>query len=108
MGVISQVADTVAVMYLGRVVEAGTTREVIFSPKHPYTEGLLEAIPTFDNLEERLKPVAGDIPSPLERPSGCPFHTRCPKIKPGLCDVETPPMTHISESHTVSCVLYGR
>jgi peptide/nickel transport system ATP-binding protein len=108
MGVIAQVADSVSVMYLGRIAEAGTTQQVIFSPKHPYSEGLLEAIPTFENLDERLKPVPGDIPSPLERPTGCPFHPRCPRAQPGLCDRELPPEIALSASHTVSCVLYGR
>jgi peptide/nickel transport system ATP-binding protein len=77
LGVIAQTADYVAVMYLGCVVESGPVREIIKNPKHPYTIGLLEALPDINNLDEPLKPVPGNIPSPLERPSGCVFHTRC-------------------------------
>ena len=70
LGVIAQTADRVAVMYLGEIVETGTVRQVIKAPAHPYTKGLLNALPKLDDLEAALTPVAGDIPSPLERPSG--------------------------------------
>lgn len=106
LGVISQVADEVAVMYLGRVVEQGITREIISTPLHPYTQSLLKAIPTIQDLEDRLKPIPGDIPSPLERPAGCPFHTRCAQRMPGVCDTFQPGVTHISPTHTVNCFLY--
>lgn len=106
IGVIAQVADEVAVMYLGRVVERGSMQDVIYNAKHPYTEGLLKAIPRLDKLERRLSPVAGDIPSPMERPRGCPFHTRCEHRKAGICDARLPVETRISEKHTVSCFLY--
>jgi len=106
MGVISQVADHVAVMYLGRIAEIGTTDDVVFNPQHPYTSGLIDAIPKLDRLDERLKPVPGDIPSPLSRPSGCPFHTRCTRIIAGTCDDRVPGDTKISDGHTVSCHLY--
>jgi peptide/nickel transport system ATP-binding protein len=108
LGVISQVADEVAVMYLGRVVEQGITREIIGAPQHPYTQSLLKAIPTIHGLEDRLKPIPGDIPSPLERPAGCPFHTRCAQRMPGICDVLQPGVTHVSPTHTVNCFLYER
>jgi oligopeptide/dipeptide ABC transporter ATP-binding protein len=78
LGVIAQTADTVAVMYLGAIVEKGPVREIIKNPKHPYTRGLLEALPDVNNLDAPLKPIPGSIPSPLERPSGCVFRTRCP------------------------------
>ena len=107
MGVIAQVADDVAVMYLGRVIESGLTDDVIHNPKHPYSHGLLAAIPSLETLHERLKPVPGDIPSPLERPSGCPFHTRCPEIIAGRCEQALPPSLPVSESHSVSCFLFG-
>ncbi|MCP4388438.1 MAG: ABC transporter ATP-binding protein, partial [Gammaproteobacteria bacterium] len=77
LGVIAQTADRVAVMYLGNIVETGTVRQVINSPAHPYTRGLLNSLPKLDDLEAPLTPVPGDIPSPLDRPSGCVFHTRC-------------------------------
>ena len=78
LGVIAQTADTVAVMYLGAIVEKGPVREIIRNPKHPYTRGLLKALPDVNNLDAPLQPIPGSIPSPLERPSGCVFRTRCP------------------------------
>ena len=106
MGVISQVADEVAVMYLGRIAERGETDQVVFNPKHPYAKGLIDAIPKLTDLDERLRPVPGDIPSPLERPVGCPFHTRCADRMAGRCDAQLPPYTEIGPGHIVSCFLY--
>lgn len=108
MGVIAQVADEVAVMYLGRVAERGATEDVVFDPRHPYSKGLIDAIPNLENLNERLRPVPGDIPSPLERPSGCPFQTRCTEKIPGRCDVQHPDSFDVSAQHSVSCFLYER
>ena len=97
LGVIAQVADDVAVMYLGSVVEKGPVNEILKNPKHPYTKGLLNALPDINNLDAPLKPIPGNIPSPLERPSGCVFRTRCPNpthdckegnIEMGLIEVE--------------------
>ncbi|TVQ57255.1 MAG: ABC transporter ATP-binding protein [Rhodobacteraceae bacterium] len=106
LGVIAQIADEVAVMYLGTIVERGPTREVIRRPLHPYTRGLLEAIPAIDRLDARLKPVPGDIPSPSQRPSGCPFRTRCPEAVPGLCDRAAPRETAVGEGRAVRCHLH--
>ncbi|MBE7638656.1 ATP-binding cassette domain-containing protein [Sneathiella sp. P13V-1] len=106
LGVISHIADEVAVMYLGTIVERGATRDIIRNPMHPYTEGLLEAIPKLDQLTHRLSPVPGDIPSPYARPSGCPFQTRCAKKIAGLCDQETPTETVVEEGRSVACWLY--
>ena len=78
LGVIAQVADDVAVMYLGSVVERGPVNEILKNPKHPYTKGLLNALPDINNLDTPLTPIPGNIPSPLERPTGCVFRTRCP------------------------------
>jgi len=78
LGVIAQVADDVAVMYLGSVVERGPVNEILKNPKHPYTRGLLNALPDINNLDAPLKPIPGNIPSPLDRPSACVFRTRCP------------------------------
>ena len=78
LGVIAQTADNVAVMYLGAIVEKGPVREIIKNPKHPYTRGLLKALPDINNLDAPLQPIPGSIPSPLERPTGCVFRTRCP------------------------------
>ena len=78
LGVIAQIADDVAVMYLGSVVEKGPVNKILKNPKHPYTKGLLEALPDVNNLDTPLRPIPGNIPSPLDRPSGCVFRTRCP------------------------------
>ena len=90
LGVIAQTADRVAVMYLGRIVETGPVREVLRSPAHPYTRGLLNALPKLEALDEPLTPVPGDIPSPLERPPGCVFHTRCPVVIEGRAGSKSP------------------
>lgn len=102
LGVIAQTADKVAVMYLGNLVEQGSVRNVIRDPAHPYTQGLLNALPKLDDLGAPLTPVPGDIPSPLERPSGCVFHTRCPKREP-RCEVEVPEKFHIGDERITAC-----
>ena len=103
LGVIAQIADRVAVMYLGRIMEMGSVRDVLRRPAHAYTRGLLQALPDLDNLDAPLRPIPGDIPSPLERPLGCVFHTRNPEIRPGSrYEREVPPMTEISEGHVAA------
>ena len=106
LGVIAQIADEVVVMYLGQVMERGTTREIIKESAHPYTKSLLNAIPKLDLIHDRLIPIGGDIPSPLARPPGCPFHTRCPDFIPEKCEISDPEETKLSETHYVSCFLY--
>ncbi len=103
LGVIAQVADRVSVMYLGRIVESGPVRDVLHSPSHPYTKGLLHALPKLDELDKPLTPIPGDIPSPLERPPGCVFHTRCPEVLADRCNVSIPTRTKVSQFHTASC-----
>ena len=97
LGVIAQVADDVAVMYLGSVVEQGPVNEILKNPMHPYTKGLINALPDINNLDAPLTPIPGNIPSPLDRPNGCVFRTRCPhaskegkegNIKMGLVEVK--------------------
>jgi oligopeptide/dipeptide ABC transporter ATP-binding protein len=105
LGVIAQTADTVAVMYLGRLVEKGPVREVLRSPAHPYTRGLLNALPRLDDLDSPLTPVPGDIPSPLERPPGCVFNTRCPSVVGEVCTTRIPAFTDVSPGHRAACVL---
>lgn len=102
LGVIAQTADRVAVMYLGKVVEEGTVRDVIKQPAHPYTRGLINALPRIDDLDAPLTPVAGDIPSPLERPTGCVFHTRCPVMQ-DECRQRIPAMTAHGDDHRAAC-----
>ena len=108
LGVIAQTADRVAVMYLGRMVEIGAVREVIRNPMHPYTRGLLNALPKLDRLDDPLTPVPGDIPSPLERPAGCVFHTRCPQVIAGTCDRGLPDETRLSDGHAAWCFVADR
>ena len=107
LGVIAQIADTVAIMYLGQVVEYGPVREILRNPKHPYTVDLLRAVPRLGKTAgQRLVAIEGSIPSPFERPSGCPFHTRCSRMMPGKCEVRLPAVTHLDDQHTVRCLLY--
>jgi len=103
LSVIAQTVDYVAVMYLGIIVESGPVREIISNPKHPYTQGLIEALPDLNNLDKPLKPIPGDIPSPLERPTGCVFHTRCKLFESGVCDNAVPPLSEYEKEHTVAC-----
>ncbi|OWU84170.1 peptide ABC transporter ATPase [Oceanicola sp. 22II-s10i] len=103
LGVIAQTADRVAVMYLGRIVETGTVRQVIRDPRHPYTRGLIDALPKLEDLDAPLTPVPGDIPSPLNRPAGCVFHTRCGIARAGHCNRVVPEMRSTGEGHAVAC-----
>ncbi len=103
LGVIAQTADRVAVMYLGKLVETGAVRQVIRRPAHPYTQGLLNALPKLEDLDRPLTPVPGDIPSPLERPAGCVFHTRCPQRIAGTCESSVPGPTRLPDGHEAAC-----
>lgn len=103
LGVVAQTCDKVAVMYLGRLVEQGPVRDVIRNPQHPYTKGLLAALPRLDDLDAPLIPVAGDIPSPLERPPGCVFHTRCDVAIAGRCNVDIPQFVNVGGAHSAAC-----
>ena len=105
LGVIAQTADRVAVMYLGNLIETGTVRQVIHSPAHPYTRGLLNALPKLDDLEAELTPVPGDIPSPLDRPTGCVFHTRCVELLGDICHQKVPEYSFDESNHQVACHL---
>ncbi|HFQ15211.1 MAG TPA: ABC transporter ATP-binding protein [Rhodobacteraceae bacterium] len=107
LGVIAQTADKVAVMYLGRLVEQGTVRDVIKSPAHPYTRGLINALPDLEDLDKPLTPVPGDIPSPLERPPGCVFNTRCAEKIGPVCEQKVPGFSEVTEGHQAACLLYS-
>jgi len=108
LGVVAQTADKVCVMYLGRLVEEGPVREVINQPKHPYTKGLLAALPKLEDLDAPLTPVPGDIPSPLERPEGCVFNTRCAAVIGDICKAKSPLEEWIDPAHRVACHLYQK
>ncbi len=105
LGVIAQTVDRVAVMYLGKLVEKGAVRQVLRNPGHPYTQGLLHALPRLDDLDTPLTPVKGDIPSPLDRPSGCVFNTRCPDSLGSECESRVPAYTTSEDGHQVACIL---
>jgi len=107
LGVIAQIADSVAIMYLGEVVEYGPVREILRNPKHPYTVDLLRAVPRLGKTAgQRLVAIEGSIPSPFQRPGGCPFHTRCSRAMEGRCDVHIPVLTQLDDQHSVRCLLY--
>ncbi len=105
LGVVAEIADNVAVMYLGNVVEYSDVRTIFNSPKHPYTQSLLRSIPKVTATREKLEVIAGMVPSPFRRPSGCPFHPRCTKAMPVCAQVE-PKTISLSENHQVHCLLY--
>ncbi len=105
LGVVAQMADDVAVMYLGRIVECGDVRSVIKNPRHPYTQGLLSSLPGIGRKDARLRSIRGTVPSLTAIPPGCPFHPRCDLFKEGLCDKgEAPPLGEIAPGHSVACL----
>jgi peptide/nickel transport system ATP-binding protein len=107
LGVIAEMADDVVVMYLGRVVEEGPVDDIFHAPKHPYTRALLRSIPSVDSPPRRKLPtISGSIPHPYNRPSGCPFHTRCPDFMPGLCNVVEPALAPVGPGQMAACFLY--
>lgn len=104
--VVEHVSRRVAVMYLGRVVELATASQIYEDPKHPYTQALLSAAPEPDpNAPKRRLILEGDVPSPLDPPSGCAFHPRCPIAEKGLCDQEVPALRPLATGHEVACHL---
>jgi peptide/nickel transport system ATP-binding protein len=107
LGVVAEMATDVAVMYLGRVVEQAPVDAIFHDPRHPYTRALLRSIPRIrSRTRERLTPIAGAVPHPYDRPTGCPFHPRCPDFMPGRCDREAPALRPVADQHAVSCLLY--
>ena len=106
LSVVQYLADRVAVMYLGRIVEEGRAEEIFENPKHPYTQALLSAAPQV-STEGRLEKIVleGDVPSPINPPAGCHFHPRCPKAKPE-CSLAYPESIRFSDTHSCKCILY--
>lgn len=104
LGIISQVANRVAIMYAGRIVEQGTTEKILKGPLHPYTKGLLESIPRMEITQRRLSTIEGMVPKPIQWPSGCRFHPRCP-VKLPICSEKEPEMREFSSGHRVRCHL---
>jgi peptide/nickel transport system ATP-binding protein len=104
LGVIRYVSDAVAVMYLGRIVEAGPVEQVFSAPQHPYTRALLEAIPPADPTKRRRDvPIIGELPSAYRRPPGCAFHPRCP-VAMEICSEEDPMLYPVGEQHRAACL----
>ena len=104
LSVVRYLADRVVVMYLGHVVERGTTDEVFAPPYHPYTEALLSAVPIADtSIKKKRIILEGNLPSALDPPKGCPFNTRCPRHRGTICETERPPEVELSTGHMVAC-----
>jgi peptide/nickel transport system ATP-binding protein len=107
MGVIAEMADDVAVMYLGKVVESGSVDDIFHNPQHPYTAALLKSIPNImAKPKTRLPTLSGAIPHPYNRPTGCSFHPRCSEFMIGKCDVWQPTLQPVNDHQQVSCFLY--
>lgn len=107
LAVVEHICDRIAVMYLGRIVELTTDKELYSSPLHPYTIALLSAVPTMDPAVSKKRIIlSGDVPNPANPPPGCHFHTRCPKKMDG-CDKIAPTLTEVRNGHFVACHQYG-
>ncbi len=105
LNVVEHISNRVAVMYLGKIVELATDRELYTNPQHPYTEALLSAVPVPDPTAEKKRVILqGDVPSPINPPSGCHFHTRCP-YKEQICEEVVPEFKDLGGGHWVSCHL---
>ena len=109
LALVARIADRVAVMYLGKIVEVATARDVFERPAHPYTRALLDAVPIPDPTVEAARayvPLSGEIPSPSRPPSGCRFRTRCPHAM-ALCAEIEPPLRDVAPGHAAACHLHG-
>ena len=106
LSLVRYLADRVVVMYLGRIVEQGSTDEVFSPPYHPYTEALLSAVPIADTrIRKKHIVLEGEIPSALNLPSGCAFHTRCHRKIGKICETEAPPQREFGDGHQILCHL---
>ena len=105
LGVIADMADDVVVMYLGKIVERSDVRSVFHEPKHPYTQGLMNSIPSLAMQKERLVPIKGVVPDPFEVPVGCGFEPRCPHAME-ICKTKIPPLKEVANQHWGACWLY--
>ena len=108
LSVIKHISSHVAVMYLGRVVEKTTTKELFANPLHPYTKALLSAVPVPDPLAERRRiPLTGDVPTPIDPPPGCTFRPRCSQARPECKNIR-PNLQEVGAGHEVACLLFGQ
>jgi len=107
LGVIASMADEIVVMYMGKQVERAKVVDLFYSPKHPYTQALLQSVPRLGpKTGSRLASIAGMVPDPLNLPTGCVFHPRCPAFMPGKCDKLIPNWSKVGENHWARCLLY--
>jgi peptide/nickel transport system ATP-binding protein len=104
LAVVEYIADRVAIMYLGRIVELTDTKTIFQSPNHPYTKALIADAPRLDSKAAEHRPIQGELPSPLNPPSGCSFHPRCPHATE-RCKTERPPLREIAPMHFSACHL---
>jgi len=107
LGVVAQVCDRVAVMYAGNIVEVADVQELFSHPLHPYTQGLLAAVPRPDVASKEPTSIEGSVPDLISPPTGCRFHPRCPQAFE-TCSKEKPRLVEVSPGHLVSCFLYGK
>ena len=105
LGVIAGMADDVVVMYLGRIVEASSVREIFHNGKHPYTRGLMNSIPSLAATKHRLEPIEGVVPDPFDVPAGCGFEPRCPQAME-ICRTKMPELKDVAAGHAAACWLY--
>jgi peptide/nickel transport system ATP-binding protein len=103
LGVVRYISDRIAVLYLGRLQELGPADVVFDGPHHPYTEALLSAVPTIDGGGRDRIRLEGDVPSAAEPPSGCVFHTRCPRALGDICETVEPPLVEVGPNHSMRC-----
>ena len=110
MGVVAECAETVSVMYLGKVVESGDVQSIFKNPSHPYTKKLINAIPKITReRKDFLEEITGSVPDATAIPSGCPFHPRCHEVIEDKCEQDVPKITRLSASHYAAChLLDGR
>ncbi len=108
LGVIADMAETVVVMYLGKIVESAPVFEIFDNPKHPYTAALLKSIPVAgDEVNARLEIIKGVVPDPYNLPRGCKFHPRCEHFMAGVCDAREPPDIEVGKGHYAGCFIFG-
>jgi oligopeptide/dipeptide ABC transporter ATP-binding protein len=104
LGVVAQRADNVAVMYASKIAEKCSCKELFKNPLHPYTQGLLHSLPQLGTRQSRLNTIAGNVPEPLNFPSGCKFHPRCPiGCNDKRCQTEEPQLKEVSKNHFAAC-----